>query len=301
MNGIICVYKPKNYTSFDVVAIMRKIFNTRKIGHGGTLDPLAEGVLPIFIGNATRAVDFQPRDDKEYLAGFQFGLTTDTEDITGQVLRVSDARVSRSDMLFIEDCKGEIEQVPPMYSAVKINGEKLYNLARKGVTIERASRKVTIHSVKVEQYRENAGVMRVHCSKGTYIRTLIHDMGQRIGSGAVMTSLVRTRSGNFTLDDCEQLDNLQKISLENPQELDKYLMKLDKFYADYPAAKLDEIQTKMFLNGAKLDTGRVKLDKSDTAENYSIYAVLSHTGNLLALAKITRENSLTPVQKFIVD
>lgn len=293
-NGIICVYKQKDFTSFDVVAIMRKIFKTKKIGHGGTLDPMAEGVLPIFLGNATRAVDFQPDDGKEYLAGFRFGLTTDTQDITGRVLTTDSTYVSRNKMIFVERYKGEMEQIPPMYSAVKVDGEKLCNLARRGIEVERKPKKITVHSIKVEHYEDNEGVMRVSCSKGTYIRTLIHDIGQDIGTGAVMTSLIRTRAGKFTIDDCYYLDDLRKIAVEEPEKLRKLLMGLERFYADYPMARLDSNQTRLFLNGVKLAADRVRLDRIFDG----VYAVLSDERIILGLAKIAQDHSLEIIQRF---
>ncbi|MDR2531759.1 MAG: tRNA pseudouridine(55) synthase TruB [Oscillospiraceae bacterium] len=295
MDGIICIYKPSGYTSFDVVAVIRKLFKTRKVGHGGTLDPMAEGVLPIFLGNATRAVDFQPGDDKEYLAGFRFGFTTDTQDITGQVTSVSDEYVSRNKMIFVERKIGEIEQIPPMYSAVQVNGKRLYELARKGEEVERKPKKVTIHSLKVEHYADNEGLMRVSCSKGTYIRTLIHDIGQELGTGAVMTSLIRTKSGVFTLDDCRQLDDIRRMATrEGTEGLRGLLMPTDKLFADYPKAVLDEMQTGLFCNGVKLAAARIRFDRI----HKGLYAVYGNDKALLALAQIGEDCSLKVVQRF---
>ncbi len=164
-------------TSFDVVAKVRRIYKTKKVGHGGTLDPMAEGVLPVFVGDATKAVDFCPDDTKQYVAGFQFGITTDTQDITGKVLSTCDAYVSRNKMPMIERVfTGEQLQTPPMYSAVKVNGQRLYDLARKGEVVSRQPRKINIYELKVQKYEYNSGEMSVTCSKGTYIRTLIHDI-----------------------------------------------------------------------------------------------------------------------------
>jgi tRNA pseudouridine55 synthase len=295
MDGIICVYKPSGYTSFDAVAIVRKIFKTKKVGHGGTLDPMAEGVLPIFLGNATRAVDFQPDNDKEYVAGFRFGVVTDTQDITGKVTATSNEYVSRNKMIFVERYKGEIEQIPPMYSAVHVDGERLYDIARRGEVVERQPRKVTINSLKVEHYADNEGVMRVNCSKGTYIRTLIHDIGQDLGVGAVMTSLLRTKSGIFTIEDCHQIDDLRKLASENGTEYMRgLLMPLDKLFADYAKANLDDTQTMLFNNGAKLAADRVRLSKIYSGT----YAVYSDEKVLIALAKIAPDRTLQVVQRF---
>jgi len=295
MDGIICVYKPKDYTSFDVVAIIRKLCKTNKIGHGGTLDPMAEGVLPIFAGNATRAVDFQPSNDKEYLAGFRFGITTDTQDITGKVLSTNDTYVSRNKMVLVERYTGEKEQIPPMYSAVRVDGIRLYDLARKGEVVERKPKKVTIHSLKIEQYLENEGLMRVSCSKGTYIRTLIHDIGQDFGVGAVMTSLVRTKSGIFTLADCHRLEDLQNAEMEKGLGyLRGLFMPLDKFYSCYPKALLDEVQTRLFQNGAKLLADRIRFQKIYSG----LYTVYGYNRVLLALAKIAEDHTLEVIQRF---
>ena len=187
MNGIICVYKEKGYTSFDVVAIMRRLCCTKKIGHGGTLDPMAEGVLPIFIGNATKAVDFCPDNSKEYRAEMRFGITTDTQDFTGKVIATSDAPLSRN-MQYILKQKftGELLQTPPMDSAVQVNGQRLYDLARKGIEVERKPRPITVYSLEFEKFEENFATALISCSKGTYIRTLINDMGAEAGTGAMM-------------------------------------------------------------------------------------------------------------------
>lgn len=295
MNGIICIYKTKGRTSFDVVSDMRKLCKTRKIGHGGTLDPMAEGVLPIFIGNATKAVDFTPSDEKEYIAGFKFGLTTDTQDITGNVLSQNDAYVSRNKMIFVERFKGEIKQIPPMYSAVQIDGVRLYNLARKGVTVEREPRTVTIHDIKVIEYRDNEGIMRVNCSRGTYIRTLIHDIGQELGAGAVMTSLIRTKSGPFTVENSHTIDSLQEGLLKNGAGyIENLLIPLEKFFGRYPKAYLDYKQTWLFGNGTILDANRIKFDKIYDG----IYSVFDCNNSLAALAKITPDHNLSVIQRF---
>lgn len=295
MNGIICVYKEKGYTSFDVVAIIRKLFGTKKVGHGGTLDPMAEGVLPVFIGNATKAVDFCPNTDKEYRAWFKFGLTTDTQDITGRVLSENNAYVSRNKMILIErKFTGDLMQVPPMYSAVSVNGQRLYDLAREGRVIEREARPIKVYSLKVEDYRDNEGVMLVKCSRGTYIRTLIHDIGQEMEVGAVMTGLLRTQSGVFTLDDCHKLSELQKIAEENPQKLEEMLLPMEKLFDGMPKAHLDEVQTKMFRNGAVLDADRIRFDKIYDRG----YFIEAADRTLLGLGKINEQHELSVIQRF---
>ncbi|MCL2637151.1 MAG: tRNA pseudouridine(55) synthase TruB [Oscillospiraceae bacterium] len=295
MDGIICIYKPQNFTSFDVVAIMRKLFKTRKVGHGGTLDPMAEGVLPIFLGNATRAVDFQIDNDKEYVAGFRFGVTTNTQDITGEITSVSDEYISRNKMIFIERKTGEIEQIPPMFSAVQVDGKRLYELARKGEEIERKPRKTTIHSIKIESYADNEGIMRVNCSKGTYIRTLIHDIGQEFGAGAIMTSLVRTKSGVFTLDDCHKIDDLRALAAkEGSVVLRDLLLPVDKLFEAYPRARLDEAQTELFKNGATLAADRIRFERIYSG----VYRVYNFEKTLIALAQIAEDHSLKILQRF---
>jgi len=293
MDGIICVYKPQNFTSFDVVAVMRKLFKTRKVGHGGTLDPMAEGVLPIFLGAATRAVDFQTDNNKEYLAGFKFGTTTNTQDITGEITSVSDKIISRDELILTRRYVGEIEQIPPMFSAVQVGGKRLYELARKGIEVERKPRKATIHSIKIEDYADNVGIMRVSCSKGTYIRTLIHDIGQEFGAGAVMTSLTRTKSGVFTLDDCHKLEDLREAPAE---KLRSFLKSTDELFMNYPSAKLDETQTNLFKNGAELDAVRIHTERLYDG----VYRLYSYEKKLLALARISDENSLKIIQRFKV-
>ncbi len=296
MNGIICIYKEKGYTSFDVVAIMRKLCGTKKVGHGGTLDPMAEGVLPIFVGNATKAVDFCPDNTKEYKAEMRFGITTDTQDFTGKVLSKSDERVSRNMQYILKQrFTGELLQTPPMYSAVQVNGQRLYDLARKGIEVERKPRPITVFSMDFEKFEEDSATAVISCSKGTYIRTLIHDMGMEAGTGAVMTGLTRTRSGVFTLKDCHKLSEVKEIfEKEGREGVKKLLLPLDKLFEAFPAAHLDEIQTRLFQNGAELDAERVMLD----VENSREYRILSDEGILLAIGTVGSGNRLEVIQRF---
>ena len=292
MNGIISIYKERGMTSFDVVAEVRRIFGIRKAGHGGTLDPMAEGILPVFIGDATKAADYCPDNTKQYLAGFQFGLTTDTQDISGKILAVNDQYVSRNKMPMIERLfTGELMQVPPMYSAVKVNGQKLYDLARRGQTVERKPRPITIHELKIRHYEDNRGEMLVTCSKGTYIRTLINDIGDELGVGGVMTSLVRTKSGMFTLENSYRLSELEGMT---EQELEAVLMPLEKLYEQLPKANLDEQQTKLFRNGATLDADRIRFDLI-----YDMgYYIEGADGVFLGIGIIDSNHSLKVVRRF---
>lgn len=292
MNGIISIYKERGITSFDAVSEVRHIFGTRKAGHGGTLDPMAEGVLPVFIGDATKAADYCPDNTKQYLAGFQFGLTTDTQDITGKILATSDQYVSRNKMPMIERIfTGELMQVPPMYSAVKIDGQKLYDLARRGETVERKPRPITIHELKIRHYEDNRGEMLVTCSKGTYIRTLINDIGDYLGVGGVMTSLVRTKSGMFTLENSYRLSELGRMS---EQELESVLMPLEKLYEQLPKANLDLQQTKLFRNGATLDADRIRFD---TIYDMGYY-IEGADGVFLGIGIIDSDHNLKVIRRF---
>ena len=232
MNGIIPIYKPAGFTSFDIVAIMRRLTGVRKIGHSGTLDPMATGVLPTFIGAATKSVaserftvDSRVNPAKEYVAEFRLGITTDTQDSSGRILSESAVNITRDDFeAAAADFVGEIRQIPPMYSAVKVGGRKLCDIVRKGgevAEIERKPRRVTIHAPEILSFDEVAGTgtIRVACSKGTYIRTLLHDIGGKLGCGAIMTALERTRSDGFGLEDCHDLEKLRAMSAAQIEEL----------------------------------------------------------------------------------
>jgi tRNA pseudouridine55 synthase len=298
MDGIICVYKPAGFTSFDVIAIMRRLLNTKKIGHTGTLDPIAEGVLPVFAGAATKAVDYCPDTDKEYRAAFKIGLTTDTQDITGRVLTSADSRCYVPHMRIKDAIKkyiGEIEQIPPMYSAVKVNGQRLYDIARKGETVERTPRKIMVHSIEIEQYSDLEGVLKISCSKGTYVRTLIHDIGQDLGFGAVMTGLQRTKSNGFGLENCYTLEQLRQAYAENPAGMGAFLTPLGSLFANiYPNAYLDQTQTELYRNGVILNADLIKFDKIYDG----VYSLYDNTNRIVALAKIEKDHSISIGQRF---
>ncbi len=246
MNGIVIIDKPAGWTSMDVCAKLRGILHERRIGHSGTLDPMATGVLAVFVGRATRAVEFCEADDKEYLAAMRLGTVTDTQDITGTVLEthpvsVSDAALNAA----LLDFTGDISQIPPMYSAVKIGGKKMYELARKGQSVERAARPVTIKALELLSREGDEVSLRVVCSKGTYIRTLCHDIGAALGCGACLTSLRRTRSGHFTLD--------QARSLEQAAELgEAALSPTDAVFSQYPALTLNAAGEKRCRCGSEI-------------------------------------------------
>lgn len=295
MNGVICIYKEKGYTSFDIVAIMRRFCGTKKIGHGGTLDPMAEGVLPIFVGNATKAVDYCPDNTKEYRAEMRFGVTTDTQDFTGKVLSTDDTPIS-ANMQYMLKSKftGELMQTPPMYSAVQVDGQRLYELARKGIEIEREPRAIQIYSLEFEKFEDNMATMVVSCSKGTYIRTLIHDMGVEVGTGAIMTGLTRTRSGNFTLRDCYRLSEVREAAeIGGKDAVEKMLMPLDIVFNALPAARLNDKQTHMLRNGVVLDINRVSLDR-----DAGPYRILSSEGDVIAIGDRGEDGDLAVIQRF---
>ena len=229
-NGIIIIDKPADWTSMDVCAKLRGILKTKKVGHAGTLDPMATGVLPVFVGQATRGVSFAESGDKEYLAVLRLGLVTNTQDTSGQVLHRTEALPDRVALeAVLPRFTGEISQLPPMYSAIKIGGKKLYELARQGKEVERRPRPVTIHALElVEQTASGDYVLRVRCSKGTYVRTLCHDIGQALGCGGCMSALRRTMAAGFTLADCHTLEEVQSGG-------EALLSPTDSLFRQYPA------------------------------------------------------------------
>lgn len=265
MNGILCINKPQEYTSFDVVARLRGMSKTKRVGHSGTLDPMATGVLPIFIGNATKACDMLEDDDKSYVARFKLGVTTDTLDISGTVLSSCDSNVTMqqvSDLL--PQFRGEISQIPPMYSAIRVNGQRLYDLARQGREVERKSRLVTIKQLELASFDcdTQMGELVISCTKGTYIRTIISDIGEMLGVGGMMTDLVRTKACGFLLENCITLEQAQQLTTDGL--LESVLMDVDKLFLHLPKIVLSATQSTMFKNGVKLDLNRVTYQDVDT-------------------------------------
>ncbi len=248
MTGIIIVNKPEGWTSHDIVAKLRRILGERRIGHGGTLDPMATGVLPVFVGRATRAVEFMENADKEYIAALRLGISTDTQDTTGNVISEKPANVSKEELEAVLDkFRGEIEQLPPMYSAIKVDGKKLYEYARKGAEIERKTRKITIHELEVVgQHEDGDYLLRVVCSKGTYIRALCSDIGDALGCGGAMSALVRTRAGAYRIETARAMDD---IIAAGPEKAPEMLMSLDSMFAMYPDAVIGEAGEKRCRNG----------------------------------------------------
>lgn len=262
-DGILIIDKPADWTSMDVCAKLRGIFHEKRIGHGGTLDPMATGVLPVFIGRATRAVQFAEKGDKEYIATLQLGLISDTQDSSGTILERRAVSAARQDLdAVLPRFTGDILQTPPMYSAIKIQGKKLYQLARKGKEVERPQRPITVHALEVlEDGPEHTYTLRVRCSKGTYVRTLCHDIGQALGCGAVMTGLRRTMAAGFTLEDAVTLEQVQQA--EDPAAL---LLGVDAYFAGRPMVILRSKAERKLRNGMTL-----RLDEALPEGEYRVY------------------------------
>jgi len=284
--GIIVMYKPQDWTSFDVIAKARGIMGTRKLGHAGTLDPMATGVLPIFIGRATKAVDMQIIKDKEYIAIFKLGLNTDTGDITGEVINERPVTVTKDDVLAeMEKFKGEIQQYPPMYSAVKVNGQPLYKLARQGVTVERKPRKAIIKELVMTDCNqaEDIYTIRVVCSEGTYIRTLVEDMGENLGCGAVLTQLTRTKACGYSLEDTITLEELQQA--RNEDRIDELITDVDTVFAHLDRIDLSDELAHRLINGAR---SRISKPDGDYRVYYQdrFYAVANITDKKMSVVKL---------------
>lgn len=247
-NGILNVYKEQGYTSHDVVAKLRGILKQKKIGHTGTLDPAAEGVLPVCLGKATKVCELLTDKDKTYQAVLHLGVVTDTQDMTGEILEQKDAAVSEAEVReAILGFVGEYAQVPPMYSALKVNGKKLCDLAREGKNVERKARKIKILEITIDQIALPFVTMTVTCSKGTYIRTLCHDIGEKLGCGGCMESLLRTRVSSFTLKDSLKLPEIEK--LQESGKIEQILMPVDAVFMQYPCVSILEEQEKILRNG----------------------------------------------------
>lgn len=272
MDGIVIVDKPQGWTSQDVTARLRRVFGTRRIGHGGTLDPMATGVLPVFVGRATRAVEFFEHAEKTYETVLRLGITTDTEDMTGTVLTEENVSFTQEQLQeTLAAFRGEILQVPPMYSALKVNGQKLCDLARKGKTVERQPRPITIHELTLVERGENTLRLRVRCSKGTYIRTLCKDIGEKLGCGGCMESLRRVTAGEYTIDEAVPLQTL--LETERPED---YLRTVDTMFRNYPAVTLTANQETRCRNGNAFSVSLAP----------GTYRAYSQGGEFLMLAKV---------------
>ncbi len=313
-NGILIVDKPAGWTSQDVAAKLRGVFHEKRVGHGGTLDPMATGVLPIFLGRATRAVPFFEHADKVYEAVLRLGLVTDTQDTTGRALEEHPVDITLDQLeAVLPRFRGPIQQIPPMYSAVKVNGQKLYALARKGQEVEREARTVVIHSLEgsriKDQGSENAEEvqnaecrmqndphadgkvpslqtdyqLRIHCSKGTYVRTLCHDIGAALGCGGCMAALRRTRAGRYGIEQAHSLDEI--LADPNPE---RFLLPVDSLFANRPRCTINEVGEKKLRNGASLRTGKLADGE---------YRVYGPGGDFLALCAVSH-GELTTIKSF---
>ena len=283
MNGIVIVDKPQGWTSQDVTARLRRVFNTRRIGHGGTLDPMATGVLPVFVGRATRGVEFFEHAEKTYEAVVRLGLATDTEDITGTVLEEKEVHISEAEFLgILPKFRGKIQQIPPMYSALKVNGQKLCDLARKGKEVERQAREIEIFKLECLEFNGNEARLLVHCSKGTYIRTLCKDIGAALGTGGCMASLRRVTAGEYTIEEAVPLQTLLDTA-----EAETYLRPVDSMFRNIPSVKLTVNQEKRCRNG-----NAFSVQLAD-----GTYRAYSQNGEFLMLAQV-ENGTMSTIKSF---
>lgn len=284
MNGVILIHKEKDFTSFDVVAVVRKLTGQKKVGHTGTLDPNATGVLPVLLGTATKAQDIIPCHDKRYRADFRFGIATDTLDIWGKVIEQQPSDITEEQIEgALGSLRGEIEQLPPMYSAVSVGGKRLYQYAREGKEVERRPRKVTVYSLELISFDEAAqsGTLDIYCSNGTYIRTLIDDLAHALGTVGVMTDLVRYEACGYPLDDCMTLDELrQRIDSGDAS----FLHSVESIFMTYDEVVVSDKQAHRFVNGNPLDIVRTPL--RDYAGDKKIFRVKDRQGAFLSLGII---------------
>ena len=283
MNGIVIVDKPQGWTSQDVTARLRRVYATRRIGHGGTLDPMATGVLPVFVGRATRGVEFFEHAEKTYDTVLLLGSTTDTQDVTGATLAEKPVHLSPADIeRVLPRFRGDILQVPPMYSALKVNGKKLYELARKGQEVERQPRPITVFELTNLGFDGTRLSLRVRCSKGTYIRTLCQDIGDALGCGGCMEALRRVRAGEYGIEDAVPLEQL--LESETPE---RYLRGLDTMFAHCPAVTLTSNQEKRCRNGNPFSSPLPQ----------GTYRAYSQSGEFLMLAKV-EDGTMTTIKSF---
>jgi tRNA pseudouridine55 synthase len=278
MNGILNVLKPPGMTSFDVVGYLRKLLKIKKIGHTGTLDPGAVGVLPICIGTATKAIEYIIEKDKVYRAELTLGVSTDTQDSSGKIIETREVLASSDEIRqAVKEFEGKILQLPPMYSAIKVEGKKLYELARNGITVEREPRKIEIYSIDIISIKDNRVVlMDVHCSKGTYIRTLCADIGDRLGCGGHMSFLIRSRAGSFDISNALTLEEIYEMVSNN--SLKCKLERVDKVFDGYEALVLDAAKEKRFLNGVPIEINNTKKVK--------ILRVYNQAGSFLGIGDL---------------
>ena len=281
MNGVVLIHKEKDFTSFDVVAVVRRLIGQKKVGHTGTLDPNATGVLPVLLGTATKAQDIIPSHDKRYRADFRLGLATDTLDIWGEVTERKPSHVTEEEIKkALPGFKGEIEQLPPMYSAVSVGGKRLYQYAREGKEVERKPRKVTVYSLELLRFDEadQTGTLDIYCGGGTYIRTLIDDLARSLGTVGVMTDLVRYEACGYRLEDCITLDQLRQKTEEGDLS---FVKSIESIFESCEELVVSDKQAHRFVNGNPLDVVRTELRNG--TEDKKIYRMKNRQGDFLSL------------------
>ncbi len=287
--------KPQGFTSFDVIGKLRGILKMRRLGHSGTLDPMATGVLPVFVGYATKACGILPDERKAYTAQFRLGQVSDTQDSTGTILEEHDASaVTEAQILAaLPQFIGDIAQIPPMYSAVSVDGKRLYELAREGKTVERKARQVQVHGIDLTAFdpQTGEGTLEIRCGSGVYVRTILHDLGQALGCGAVMTSLRRTMSNGLPIEKCFTFEEIQKLVDEH--RLEEAVLPIAEVFASLPEIRLDEKQTMHYRNGVKLGLSQLKKQLT----NAQRYAVFGEPDGFLGTAVIDREQDCLRVER----
>lgn len=296
IDGILIIDKPQEFTSFDVCAVMRGLLKTRKIGHTGTLDPMATGVLPVLAGKATKAADLLPDHDKEYISGFRLGLETDTLDIWGETIKEEKADISREELLSkMELFRGEITQIPPMYSAVSVGGRRLYDIARSGETVERPTRLVNIKKLELLSYDEEKGEGEIlcRCSKGTYIRTLVADIGTALGCGAAVTSLRRTMACGYDISHAITLDEAKALCAEG--RLEEQLLPVGSIFTDYRGVNISQAQTVRVRNGGALSLERLSRFKAES--DGETVRFIAPDGEFIALGTVMLDSGEIKIKK----
>ncbi len=296
MIGFICLNKPEGITSFTAVNKVRKIVNEKKAGHTGTLDPMATGVLPVMLGRAAKFADFIPSSGKRYTADVLLGITTDSYDITGNILSQKEVNITVEQFKSaVADFTGDIQQVPPMYSAISQNGVRLYQLARKGIEVEREKRSVTINSIDIlGEIEKNVFRIDVSCSAGTYIRSLAFDIGEKLGCGACLKKLERTYSNGFSIENALNIQDIEKLNEQG--KLEEKIISVEKLFEIYPPVKVSEPQSKRFING-----GALSLDRIKNFSGNGIFRVYSPDNRFLGLGKVNEQNNELEIAKLYIE
>lgn len=295
MTGILPVKKPAGFTSFDIIGKLRGVTKTRKIGHSGTLDPMATGVLPLFFGGATKCCDILPNEDKRYAADIKFGIVTDTQDTTGRVLKECESHVSKEEFAAVAaGFIGKQMQLPPMYSAVKVNGRPLYDLAREGKTVERAQKEIEVYDIVLVEFDEHAQTARIEvsCGKGTFIRTLINDMGEKLGCGASMSALERTMAAGFDISECYTIGDIEDMMKEGTFE--EHLMPVERLFEGLPRLVLGEFDRRLYRSGVPLE-----LKKRGWGGIDGNIAVFDESGMLLGISYMDEEANELKLRKML--